>query len=297
VDRSPPPFFKQGPSATARLVFFSLLAMALLIGDARYGLLNAIRIGVSTVLYPVQRTALIPRDAIHLFGGYFSELDQLKLDNTNLKRTEISNSKVLQQAAQLANENVQLRKLLEARERSEVKSMLAEVLYESRDPNSRRIVLDKGMQQGLALGQPVIDTQGVIGQITRVFLWTAEVSLVTDRELTLPVQIARSGARAIAYGTPRGLELRYLSSNSDIEIGDQIITSGLDGIYPIGLAVGKVIEVDRAGTNSFPRAMIQPAAGVNTSQQVLVLLVDRSKLPPPPAPEEPSGKRKARRAG
>ncbi|MEI7444730.1 MAG: rod shape-determining protein MreC [Burkholderiales bacterium] len=301
MDRSPPPFFKQGPSANARLGFFALLGIALLVADSRTGLLGAMRQGIGTVLYPLQRTLLVPRDALSISTDYLSEIHRLRAENTDLKRLETANARVLLQVEQLAQENRQLRELMGARDRAAVKSVVAEVLYDTRDPFTRRLVLDKGLQQGVATGQPVVDPQGVVGQITRVFPLSAELTLITDRNMTIPVQIQRTGLRAIASGgaEPGRMELRFMSVNADLKEGDIVVTSGLDSLYPAGLPVGRIAVVDRGRTGNFARVLVDPVAGVDRSRLLLVLLVDRTGVPPPPPPPEPvdpRSKRPAKRA-
>lgn len=300
MDRSPPPFFKQGPSSNARLAFFALLGIALLVVDSRTGLLNAMRQGIGTVLYPLQRTLLVPRDALSISTDYLTEIHRLRAENTELKRIETANARQLLQVEQLAHENRQLRELTGARDRMAVRSVVAEVLYDTRDPFSRKLVLDKGLQHGVAIGQPVVDAQGVVGQVTRVFPLSAELTLVTDRNMTIPVQVQRNGLRAIASGgaQPGRMELRFMSVNADLREGDVVATSGLDSLYPAGLPVGRVVGVDRGRTGNFAQVIVEPVAGVDRSRLVLVLLVDRTNLPPPPPAESVDGtrgKRVARR--
>lgn len=298
MDRSPPPFFKQGPSANARLAFFALLAIALLVVDSRTGMLAAMRQGVGTVLYPLQRTLLVPRDALSISTDYLGEIHRLRVENAELRRIEAANAHQLLQREQLAQENRQLRELMGVRERLTVTSVVAQVLYDTRDPFSRKLVLDKGLQHGVAAGQPVIDAHGVVGQVTRVFPLSAELSLVTDRNMTIPVQVQRSGLRAIASGgtEPGRLELRYLSVNTDIKEGDVVTTSGLDSLYPPGMPVGRVVSVERGRTGNFARVLVEPIAGVDRSRLLLVLRVDRTGLPPPPPAESVSGPRGKRLA-
>lgn len=296
MDRTPPPFFKQGPSANLRLGIFSLLAVALLVVDSRIGALGTLRQGVATLLYPLQRTLLVPRDAAAMAGDYFGEVTRLRAENAELKRLETTNARTLLTAEQLAQENAQLRRLLGAREQTAVRSVVGEVLYEARDPFSRRLVIDKGSQQGVIAGQPVVDAQGLVGQVTRVFPLSAEVTVITDRNHSVPVQVARTGLRAVAYGgTGQGqVELRWLALNTDIKDGDELVTSGLDGIYPAGLPVGRVVGVDR--TTPFARVRVQPTAGVDRSRMLLVLLVESTALPATPPPEpSPDARRRARR--
>ncbi len=287
MDRSPPPFFNQGLSANARLAFFSILAIVLLVVDSRMSSLATLRQGVGTALYPLQRTLLIPRDIFNFGGDYVNEVTRLRAENADLRRVEVANAKTLQQAEQLATENLRLREVLGARERAAVRSVVAEVLYDARDPFTRKLVLDKGLQHGILPGQPVIDARGVIGQVTRSFQLSSEVTLLTDRNATIPVEVQRTGLRSVAFGAGAGvMELRYLSSSADLKPGDVVVTSGLDSLYPAGLPVARVKGVDRGGDTTFTRGvLLEPIAAVENARMLLVLQVDKSTQPPLPPPE------------
>ena len=290
MEHSPPPFFKQGPSANARLAFFALLAIALLVIDARTSMLATIRQGIGAALYPLQRTVLVPRDTARILGDYFGGVSRLRAERDELARIEAANARTLLQVEQLAAENQQLRRTLEMRERLAIKSVVGEVLYETRDPFTHRIVIDRGLQHGIALGQPVIDATGVVGQVTLVLPLSSEVTLITDRSATLPVELARTGQRAISFGGPGPgqLELRFLPTNSDVVAGDVAVTSGLDGLFPSGLPVGKVESFRRDGGGSFASATLAPVAGVQSSRLLLVLLTSRADASPPsPSAEAP----------
>lgn len=292
MDRAPPPFFRQGLSADVRLILFSLIAIALLVVDARYRALEVIRSTVGTVLYPVQRALLAPRDAVTAITDYTHGVSRLRGDNDRLIRLEAANARSLQQGEHLAAENAQLRKLLGMRERNSFRSTVAEVLYETGDPFTRRVVVDRGQQHGLIAGQPVLDAQGVIGQVSRVLPLSAEVTLLTDRASTLPVEVRRNGVRAVAFGAGRAglVELRYLPAAVDLRVGDELFTSGLDGVFPAGLPVGRVVEVRRGGS-SFTVARIEPSAAVERSRMLLVLLETAGGRPtfePPRPAAEPS---------
>ena len=299
MDRTPPPFFKQGPSANARLAFFALLAIVLLIVDARTGLLATVRQGLGTVLYPLQRTLLVPRDAGALVSDYFGGITRLRAENAEMRRIEAANARTLLQVEQLAAENQQLRQILAMRDRLAMRSAVGEVLYETRDPFTRRIVLDRGLQHGVAPGQPVIDATGVVGQVTRVLPVTSEVTLLSDRASTLPVELVRTGQRAIGFGRPRpgGLELRYLPSSSDIRPGDLAVTSGLDAVFPPGIPVGRVVEFQRDAGGSFASATLAPAAGVETSRMLLVLFVEPGSVPQLSAPADEAAPARKSKSG
>lgn len=292
MEYSPPPLFKQGASARAKVAFFSLIAIALLVVDSHLHSLAVVRQVVGTMLYPLQVIALAPRDTIYRAGDYFSSLSTLESENKSLKEQQILNAQTLQQAQQLFEENAQLRKLLGTSQRVPTKSVMGQILYDARDAFTRKIVLDRGSQHGVALGQPVIDDIGVVGQVTRVFPFTSEVTLLTDKDQAIPVQVVRSGLRSVAYG--RGqlgvLDLRFMAANADIQKGDVLVTSGIDGVYPPGLAVAKVIQVENKSNDAFARIMCQPAAGVDRNRQLLILLIDSRQAPRPPV-EEPKDKK------
>jgi rod shape-determining protein MreC len=282
MEYGPPPLFNQGVSARARLAFFSLVAAALIIIDAQVNALDAIRNGVEILLFPVQRVMLWPRDVAVDVGDYFTTLGTLSDENARLRIAAVQQARLAQQAAQLQLENDQLRKLAGLRERINVPTQEVVALYESRDPFSRKVVIDRGSKDGIKAGGPVIDEAGVVGQVTRVFPLTSEVTLLTDKEQSLPVQIARNGLRAVAFGGQEAatLELRFLPANADIENGDSVVTSGLDGIYPPGMPVATVLHVDRDVKDQFARVVLRPVAGMSRSRTLLVLLVD----PPPLVP-------------
>lgn len=286
MEHGPPPLFNQGVSARARLAFFSFLAIALIIVDARVQALDTVRAGVGVVLYPVQRLLLLPRDAMQAVGQYFTTLSRLLDENERLRREAVEQALGVQRAAALEAENARLRRLLGAAESIGAPTLLARVLYESRDAFSRKLVLDQGQQAGVRPGQPVIDDRGVVGQITRVFPFTSELTLLTDRDQSIAVQLLRNGLRGVVFGDGRGIELRFMAVNVDVQEGDQAVTSGIDGLYPPGLAVGTVTSVQRADKERFARIELRPAAGIGESVQLLVLMVDPQAQPQRPAEDK-----------
>lgn len=273
MEYSPPPLFKQGASARAKVFFFALIAVVLLVTDARMKTLPMIRQGVGIILYPLQTAALMPRDAAYAVGGYFSSLSRLQKENEQLKRERVANGQALQQGQYLMAENAQLRTLLAAAERLSVKSVMSEILYDTRDAFTRKIVVDRGSNHGIAAGQPVIDDIGVVGQVTRVFPFTSEVTLLTDKEFAIPVQVIRSGVRSIAYGRGQSgaLDLRFMPTNTDIRKGDMLVTTGIDGVYPPGLSVASVTQVESKASDTFATITCQPSAGIGRNKQLLIL--------------------------
>ncbi|MEN3366567.1 MAG: rod shape-determining protein MreC, partial [Burkholderiales bacterium] len=152
MEYSPPPLFKQGASARVKVVFFTLIALVLLLADTRLHALATIRQVVGTVLYPLQVAALAPRDAAYMVGNYFSTITSLQRENAGLKQQHVANAQTLQQAQQLAAENAQLRKLLAANEQLPVKSMMSEILYDARDAFTRKVIVDRGAEHGAVPG-------------------------------------------------------------------------------------------------------------------------------------------------
>jgi rod shape-determining protein MreC len=295
MDHGPPPLFNQGLSARARLAFFSFLAIALIVVDARVQALETLRVGVGMALYPLQRLLLAPRDAAAALGEYFTTMGRLVEENERLRRDAAEQALRAQQAAALEAENAQLRRLLGASESIGAPTLLARVLYESRDVFSRKLVLDQGQQAGVRPGQPVIDERGVLGQITRVFPLTSELTLLTDRDQSIAVQLLRNGLRGVVFGDGRALELRFMATNVDIQEGDQAVTSGIDGLYPPGLAVGTVTSVQRAEKERFARVELQPAAGIYERIHLLVVTVDPAQHLPRPDQEKPVEPQRGRR--
>jgi rod shape-determining protein MreC len=272
VGHQPPPFFKRGPAPLARLAFFVILSLVLLVLDLKYRYLELARQGVATVLYPLQRAAYTPVDLYEQLGSYFSSLAAVQRENVQLKRKELESAKWLLRQQHLELENQRLRQLLDMKARQPVTSTLADILHAARDPFSRRVIVDKGSQHGIVAGQAVVDEAGVLGQVTRVYPLQSEVTLVTDKNQAVPVQVVRNGLRTVLFGASDGqLELRFLAANADIQPGDQLVTSGLDGVYLAGLPVAKVLRVDRDAAYTFARIVCEPAAGVEKHGQVLIL--------------------------
>jgi rod shape-determining protein MreC len=285
MEYSPPPLFKQGAPARVKVTVFALLSIALLVVDARFHALTAVRQVAATVLYPFQMVALMPRDALSNMGSYFSSISALQKEVRDLKSQQVAMAQAMQQAQLQMAENGHLRRLLDAREHLPVRSMMSEILYDARDPATRRVVLDRGARNGVKLGLPVIDNAGVVGQVTRVFPFTSEVTLLTDKEQAIPVQVLRNGLRSVAYGRGQSgmLDLRFVAPNADIQVGDVLVTSGLDGMYPAGLAVAKVSQVESVAQGAFGRVVCQPLAGIDRHRQLLIVMSDEPAQPRPPA--------------
>ncbi len=297
MERQPPPFFNRGPAPLVRLTFFVSLALLLMVLDARFRYAESLRAMLALVAYPIQRIALAPAQLVTGAAEFFTSQAQLRRENEALREKQLQAAKDLLTLEALAGENRQLRRLLDARERLPRKSMFAEILYSGRDPFSHKVVIDKGGKDGIQAGLPVIDDVGVIGQVTRVYPLLAEVTLITDKDHAIAVQVVRNGLRAILYGAGDGatLELRFMAANADILNGDVLVTSGIDGTYPAGIPVAKVARIERDAAYTFAKISCVPAAGTDRHKQVLVLGQEAS-LPPPPEMEQAPARPKPKRA-
>ncbi len=293
----PPPFFKRGLPPGARLTLYLSLAIALLVADLRYRYLETLRQGLSVLTYPLQIAAETPSEWARRSFDYFSSLSTLRQENEQLKKRALGDAQRLLRLNGLETENHQVRELLSMRERIGAHSITAEIIYTARDPFARRVIIDRGQRDGIETGQPVIDGAGVVGQVTRIFPLQAEVTLLTDRDQAVPVKIVRTGQRAVMFGGGSGeLELRYLAANADVDPGDIIVTSGLDGVYVPDLPVARVLKVDRNDARGFARFVCQPAAGIERSGAVLVLGRTQAVPAQPADPPQPPQLRLPRRA-
>jgi rod shape-determining protein MreC len=272
MDHQPPPFFKRGPAPLAQLSFYTMLSLALLFVDSRFQTLELLRQGISFFTHPLQQAAHAPVEFLQNSAGYFSSLSRLEDENAQLKRAQLVNAETILRTRQLEAENERLRKLLDVRERQKVSGQVAQVIYAARDPFSRRVIVDKGLQDKLSAGQPVVDDAGVVGQVTRVFPFVAEITLITDKDQAIPVQILRTGQRSVVFGLGDGqLDLRFLPASADVQNGDTLVTSGLDGVFPRGLPVAKVVHIERDTSYSFARIHCAPLAWVEHFGEVMIL--------------------------
>jgi len=302
MDHTPPPFFNRGPAPLVRLAFFASLSFALLVLDARFHYAEGLRSVIALAVYPLQAAATLPAAFAERVSGYLVSQSQLRDENAELRAKLLAASQAAQRFEAAQAETAQLRRLIGAAERPPLKAMPAEVLYNGRDPYSRKVIIGKGGQNGVGAGAPVVDENGIVGQVTRVHAHSSEVTLLTDKEQAIPVQVVRNGLRAIAFGAGSSgmLELRYMAANAEIQNGDRLVTSGIDGTYPPGLPVATVVRIERDAAYAFARIECRPAAGVESGAYVLVLGGESKRLAYPeeagPEGEKRPGKlRKARR--
>jgi len=304
MEYAPPPFFRRGPAPIVRLAFFVSLSLALLALDARLRLADGLRSVLATLVYPLQRAAIAPVDLASRIAAHFAAQVQLQQDNEQLRARLVELARDAQRLQAALAENAELRRLIGAAERLPVGAMPAEILYAGRDPYARRVLVDKGERHGVRPGSPVVDETGVVGQVTRVHPLAAEVTLLTDKDHAIPVRVVRNGLRAIAFGAGASglLELRYLAANAEIQTGDLLVTSGLDGVYPAGLPVATVMRIERDAANAFARVYCEPAAGVERGSYVLLLVPQHREAPAAGAldarkTDAPRGRRRGRVGG
>ena len=290
-------FFNRGPSPVVRLVFFSLLSLLLLFVDARHQYLESTRSVLSTLIYPLQKLTALPPILWNDADEFFTTRNRLEHDNEELRTQHNTDAVQALQLQTLQAENTQLRALLDIRERLKQPMQLAEVLYAERDPSKQKLLLNLG-QSKVAAGQAVLDNSGVVGQITRVLPLLSEVTLITDKDHEVPVQVVRNGLRVILYGSgnPNELDLRYTPVTADLQEGDVLVTSGIDGTYPPGLPVAKVSRIERDPAYPFARVQTVPVTGVN-NQHWLFVLSSLDKLPPRPESATDAAAAKAKKSG
>lgn len=292
LDRDPPPFFRQGPSALSKLAVFSALAFFLMVADARFKVMQPLRVVLATVLYPAQWLAMRPVLLYQHTSQYFSSLTTAQSAQQEVIRKHNLQSQRANQVEQLSLENERLRKALGLRERLQSPSVAAQVIYDAADPFSRKVIIDKGMADKVGLGSPVLDESGVLGQVTRVYPLVSEVTLITDRDHAIPVLNTRTGARGVAFGDVSlhvdAMELRFMAANADVAEGDLLTTSGVDGVYPPGLPVARIQKIERRVDAVFARIYCVPLAMVAGAGHVLVLEPTNAQIPPRPAPDVPA---------
>lgn len=274
------PFFTRGPSPLARLTFFSLVAVGIMIADHRFQAMSFVRMGVSAVLTPIEQVLAMPGNALARVGAYFTDQHQLITENRQLNQKVLDLAAEGQQAKLVLAEKPYVEALGNAHQRFVAKNnqigITAEVIRDARNPYSRKIIVNKGVTHGVTAGLAVIGGDGVVGQVTAVGLTSSEVTLSTEKDQSIPVMIVRNGLRAIAVGSGRegAIELPYIPINSDVQSGDQLVTSGIDGTYPPGLSVGVISQIEKNPAFPFARIVVQPVQSAAHHRFVNVMLRD-----------------------
>lgn len=272
--------FKQGQAAEVKLFFLGLLCIVLMVVDSQWSLLSPVRSIISASIYPFQQAALWPRNWVNQLYDWSNAVELSKQQVLETQRQRIELAQISVHAAQMASENSQLRRLLGIKNSVPIDSVAVEILYTAANPLHHTLVLTKGSRDGIKPGMPLIGEGGVVGQIQRVTANTSEVALITDERVSIPALVLRNGLRVIVFGSGvnERVEVRYLSMGADIKIGDRLVTSGVGGVYPAGLAIGKVIEIENNSNQGFVRAFVEPAAHPERFLHFLVLLLEPHKF-------------------
>lgn len=286
-------FFTRGPSPLARVTFFSLAAIIIMIADHRFQALGFVRLGVSAVLAPIEYALQWPGSAVRRAGAYFADQQKLIAENRELNEKLLQLSSAHSQAQLLRSEHAQIEALRGASQRFAERGQFAEIIRDARNPFARKIIIDKGAKNDVAAGRAVIDGSGVVGQVTSVGLLTAEVTLTTEKNQSVPVMVVRNGLRAVAVGAGREgtIDVPFIPVGADVQVGDQLVTSGIDGTYPAGLSVATISIVDKNPALSFARIVALPVASANSHRLVKVL--SHEELADYPRPELREEARKA----
>jgi rod shape-determining protein MreC len=241
---------------------------------------------LATVIYPLQWLVVQPLHLAQGAGRYVTTVYTAQTELQAAQQALLAQSAKANQVDPLLYENARLRALLDLRARAGSQALTADVLYDAADPFSRKVVISRGQMHGVQAGMAVIDEFGVLGQVTRVYPMVSEVNLLTDRDLAIPVLNLRTGERYLAYGQSgtgqSSMELRFTPNSADLKVGDELATSGVDGVYPPGLAVGQVRMVDLRSNSAFANIVVDPVANTQGAMQVLVLTRLGEPLPPSP---------------
>jgi len=269
--------------------------------DFRFKTIDLVRDSINLGLRPLEYVMQLPRNLLTASDTYFTTRSTLANENAELKQRQIELTLLANQSELLRVENQNLRQLLSLQKEVAYKTIPVEILYNPSNPISQRVVINRGAEDGLKLGNPIASDSGILGQVVRLYGGSAEVSLLEDRDFAVPVQVARNGLRAAVFGTGRGnlLELRYLPVASDLEVGDVLLTSGIDGTYPPGFAVAMITRIERNLDKNTANVFCTPIAGVNKNRQALALLYDPQWDAKPSAgtSENAPGRRKTRTRG
>ena len=303
IDRTPPPFFRQGPSAITKLAFFAALAIFLMAADSRWRVVAPLRAALATALLPVQQALTVPVALATQGASYLQGVKDAQGAESAARAQLARQSERAARVETLTAENVRLRALLDLQPALQVKAIAAELLYEAGDPYSRKLFINRGSRAGVVAGAPVINEAGVLGQVTEVYPLSAVVTLLVDRDAAIPVLNTRSQQRGAAFGGAAGgsaMELRFMAGNADVQVGDLLATSGVDGVYPPGLMVARVSRIERRSDAGFARIVLLPTAAMDNLRHLLVLEPLTLQMPARPAaalPDGPAARSAARASG
>lgn len=282
------PIFGRGPSLQLRLFLAVVTSVSLLIMDSRLITFNSVRSSLDTLISPLHYLANSPRQLLDSASERLESQDRLILENRALRQELLTKNSDLLMLEQLKHENDRLRELLGSPLRSDERKMVAQVLTADTDPYTHQVVIDKGSDQGVYIGQPVISDKGVVGQVISVGKVSSRVLLISDATHAIPVQVLRNDIRVIASGTGRRdeLQLEHIPSSTDIRPGDMLVTSGLGGRFPEGYPVGIIKSFDVDSQNAFAVVSVTPTAQLERLRYLLLLWPNKSETTPPPTADE-----------
>lgn len=251
----------------------TLLSISLMVLDHRFNTLEALRSSLSVVLYPIQYLANLPTQLSESAGDAFISRSELQEDRDRLHDENLELLARLQKFEALESENMRLRALLDSSFKVGDRVLIAELLAVEQDPFRQVVLINKGKSSGLYEGQPVLDANAVVGQVTHINPFTASVLLITDATHALPVQVNRNGLRTIALGTGliNQLELPHLPNNADVQVGDLLVTSGLGGRFPPGYPVAQVVSVTKEPGRPFASVIAETTAHLDRIREVLMV--------------------------
>jgi rod shape-determining protein MreC len=280
-----------------RLIVLAAMAAGLMVADHRQHHLAAIRDGVATLAYPIQWAVQAPLQVWSSMRESFATKTRIEAENVKLASDNLVLRLKLLRFESLEQENQRLRAVRQSSARVVQRSLVAEIVRVDLDPLRQRVLINKGRHDGVFRGQAAIDAAGIFGQVTRAGPISAEIILISDPEHAIPVQVNRTGVRSIALGTGRSglLSLPYLPQNSDVIVGDLLVSSGLGGVYPPGYPVGKVTAVTRDPGQPLLAIEAAPLAGLDRDPEILLVWFDNAVVEPeteaeakPPATAPPA---------
>ena len=273
--------FARGLQPSTRLILWILVSAGLAVLDVRFGALDSVRSGFSQLIVPLQRAVLVPFDVGKEISGFLVRHRELQQQRDALLDERVQLNRALYAARDAQRSNVELRALLKLANEMDRSAVAAHILYQGQDWFSRRMVIDRGATAGIQPGSPVVDAQGLIGQVTRVFPASSEVTLVTHADQLTPVIVERTGQRALVAGGSEvdQLELRFVPAHTDLKPGDILLTSGIDKVYPAGLPVARVLRISAPQASPYARVECAPLGGVTRARLLLVLTNNEGTAP------------------
>ena len=271
------PIFGRGPSLQLRLFLAVIISVAAIVADSRFGVFSHVRVYLSSLVSPLQYIANAPGTLLDTMSTQVQTRADL-IEQTKQQEQQLFTLRArLLKMDQLEHENQRLRELLGSPVHKESRKMVAELLSVDSDPFSHQVLINKGALDGVYNGQAVINDQGVIGQVLHVGSTTSRVLLITDSSHGIPVRVLRNDLRAIASGSGEldKLELRNLPRNTDVQVGDLLVTSGLGGRFPEGYPVATVTRSDYVEGKPFAQIEAKPLVALDRLRYLLLLWTDK----------------------